>query len=748
MAALPYALFGLSGFAALLYEVVWTRRLLLVFGATVHSASAVLAGFMAGFALGGLAGGFLARRSKDPWRLYGWLEIGVAGAACLFPPTVRWLLSLAEQGWLQAGPWRLAAGLAAVFPAAFLMGATFPVLAQHVARRDPHQGVGLLYGSNLIGACLGTLIGAFLMIGLWGLSGTHALAVAINLVAGSAALLIPQPSGGAATEPPKASTSLRWGVAAAVFVSGLCGMAFEIVWTRLLIPSFNNSAYGFASMLFVFLAGLGIGSLLAVRLTRPSLAGLGAILATSALYGIVGYGAFELSQLLQIRFCRLDYAGVRPMVLLPLAEACVVLAPLAILQGMLLPSAARLLGGGGASLGRLYAFNTVGAIAGSLAAGFWWIPHYNVQNTLFIVVAVGLLSGTALASSAIERVRLRPLLPVAAIAVLAASWSWFGRRHLPAALLSDWVSRSSFQKPLLLFYADDLEASVAAFMEGPGARSLIINSIRVTGYTNATKMMAHIPLLLHPRPERTLIICFGMGTTFRSALQHEGKVDVVELVPAVYRAFQFFFPDAARWAADPRARLLANDGRNHLLAEREGYDVIIADPSPPLFATGTVNLYDRDFFELARRRLKPGGIAAVWIPAYPETEFQMVMKSFVAAFPETQIWRATRSLRGILMLGSEKPIRLDERRIGRRLREPAVRADMLQFDREFEKASAFWGLYLGEGRHFEEYLRGVPELTDDFPRIEYPYFRSQRRDYLRFPAFFSWPDSRFAKPPR
>lgn len=739
-------LFGVSGFAGLLYQVVWTRRLVLVFGATVYSFSTVLAGFMGGLGLGSLWGSKLAARTRDPWRLYGWLELGVAASASLFPAALSLMLWLLENTDLPTGPARFALTFAALLPPTFLMGATFPVLAELFARTGAEARVGVLYASNLGGACLGTLAGAFLFLSAFGFSGTHWLAVALSTLAGMTALLRPAAAADRRPGPepsPAAAGPARW-ILAAVTVSGFCGMAFEVVWTRILVPSFNNSVYGFSSVLFVFLAGLGGGSFVAGRIKAAKSEALGAAMVVAGLYAFVGLSTFELVQVLTLRLLDSRRADYVPVLFLPLAQCVLVLGPLAVLQGIVLPAAFQACGrdGLGAAVGRLYFWNTLGGILGALAAGFWLIPAYASQDALLVIVVLSAFTGALLVARGLPGSALKTLPPAAVLAFAAFGRQWLLDRHVAERLLVSQVGRALGSPPRLLAYAEDVESSVGVLSHPRRSRILSINGIIMTGYTNAVKLIAHVPLLLNPRRERTLIIGFGMGTTFRSALQHGGRVVAADLVGSVLDAFVWFFPDAERWAADPRASRLVTDGRNHLLADREGYDVVVIDPAPPLYAAGTVNLYSDDFYRLARRHLRPGGLVAMWLPEYPESEFRMLMKTFVDAFPHTQFWRGTPKGEGLIMIGGNDPILLDKEEVGRRLRAPAVREDLLQFNRDLEREETFWSLYLGDGERFRDYLAGAERVTDDRPMIEYPYFRSRRADYMTRPAVITWPSAR------
>lgn len=730
-AAAALALFFLSGFAALVYETVWTRRLVLVFGATLTSATTVLAGFMAGMALGALWGSRLTRGAHDPLRLYGRLELGIAAWAAAFPLVVRLILAFIERTDLPIGPVRLVLIFAALLPATTLMGMTFPVLSRLGESRDLGRDVGHLYAANLAGSCLGALATAYLLLPLLGLSGSHWLAAGLNAAVGLAALSFgrsPLPAAKPAVRARPARQAF-----ACLFVSGLCGMAFEVVWIRILMPSFNNSAYGFACVIFTFLLGLGGGSFAAARLPALGFEALGGLQLLAALYAYVGYRLYEFAELVQIRLGTMDASTIMPVIAAPALETVLILLPLAVLQGMLLPAAVRLVGDredAGSAAGHLYFWNTLGGILGAVLAGFWWVPAFNVQNALLLAILLSAASGAALVAWARPEPSARRGVPaLAALGFLALAASLRGQ-HLPEKSLLDWINRGGGGDGLA-YYADGAEASVAV---PDFNRRLIINGVGVTGYTRATKMLAHLPLLLHPSPKRALIICFGMGTTFRSALRHPIDLEVVDIVPAVFETFKYFYADAAERLADPRAARFADDGRNHLLRARRGYDVIIADPSPPLYAAGTVNLYSREFFELALRRLNPGGILAVWLPEYPEPDFKMVMKSFVAAVPHSQMWLGMREKGGLIMLGSASPLPADRALVRRRLQDAGLQADLRERGGEPAAEDAFWRLFVASGEDLEGYLADSPEVTDDFPRLEYPYFRSKSPSYAKHPA--------------
>jgi spermidine synthase len=254
--------------------------------------------------------------------------------------------------------------------------------------------------------------------------------------------------------------------------------------------------------------------------------------------------------------------------------------------------------------------------------------------------------------------------------------------------------------------------------------ALLVNGVGMTVKVVDTKMMAHLPLFLHPDPQDTLVICFGMGTTYRSAVSHGGNVTAVELVPEVYDAFPHFYADAARVLAYPKGRLVVNDGRNFLKLTDRSFDVITLDPPPPIDGAGVVNLYSREFIELAKSRLKKGGILAHWVPLPGSKagvdswdEFNALVNTFVRSFPYVCGTKGPDSV-GLHLLGSLEPILPDGARIAARYAEPAVAADLREW--ELVPPSFFAGVQdYREGR-----VEGLRLLTDDDPWLEFYLLRT------------------------
>jgi spermidine synthase len=264
------------------------------------------------------------------------------------------------------------------------------------------------------------------------------------------------------------------------------------------------------------------------------------------------------------------------------------------------------------------------------------------------------------------------------------------------------------------------------FRGDPLDKHLWINGIGMTNLCEEIKILAHLPLLLHENPKRILVVCFGMGTTVRSARCHKDvDVSVVELVPEVYECFSYFHADGHEVLADPRVHHYVDDGRNFLLMRPGAYDVIVIDPAPPVWAAGTVNLYTKEFFEICRDRLTPNGIMCLWVPLVEATEVRMIMKTFQAVFPQTYVWRGLSVPQpGFYLMGHKKPGPIDLARLDRANNDQAIVKDLNEWTAEKVTPGMLRNLLIFTPDALARFVANDPVISDDHPYTEFPLWRS------------------------
>jgi spermidine synthase len=429
-------------------------------------------------------------------------------------------------------------------------------------------------------------------------------------------------------------------------------------------------------------------------------------------------------------------------------NAVEVLFPLSLLSGACLPLATRIIDPAsqdakGVLVAKAYAFNTVGALIGSLAAGFIIAPFWDYLNSLYLLAALyclaAVVSCAAIGASKWQipyKLRTAALLGLPSVTVLVFSL-------LSAEDQNYSVRRFEARHPSsrLVFHKPGLQGitSVIKDLSNPRGDMLLVNGIGMTVKTTDTKMMAHLPMLIHPNPENTLVICLGMGTTYRSAVSYGKKVTVVELVKEVVDAFDYFYKDASAVKAYPRGRIVVNDGRNFLKVTRETFDVITIDPPPPIDAAGVNNLYSKEFIELAEKHLNKGGIMAHWMPL-PGTRsgvddvetIEMLIRTFAKVFPYTYMHRSLNGI-GIHVVGSMEPIDISAEVIRNKLSNTAASHDIdeWQWDTAVAHDINEW-----EWVPFEFFIEGWelfppkyfigPVITDDKPHLEFYLLRTLR----------------------
>lgn len=642
-----FALFVASGFCSLLYQVVWLRLAFAAFGIVTPVLSVVLSVFMLGLALGSWLAGrwgepLASRTALSPAILYGLAEWGIGAGAFIVPSAFaaggRLLLGLGETS---SGAYLALSALliaAAVLGFAILMGMTFPLMMAFIrsTRAVDAGSFSFLYLGNVIGAMAGASLSALVLIEMFGFRRTLALAAIVNFAIGAIAMVLRTRPGTAASPlaselssrradrsalPPDTARGMRLTL---LFVTGFASLAMEVVWTRAFTPVLHTTIYAFAALLTVYLLATWLGS----ALYRAHLA-RGRVWGTDALLG-----GLAIAALLPLVLNDPRWHDSRALVLLSIM-------PLSALLGYLTP---RLVDdhsqGDPRAAGLAYAVNVLGCIAGPLAAGYGLLPWLGVKGSLIVL---------ALAFGAFFAARMRHL-PIRPAALTAAAG---------AALLLLGIAYTTTYEDPGLYERGEVRRDYTATVVSAGTgmqRRLLVNGIGITVLTPITKFMAHLPLVYLPQPPRaTLVICFGMGTTFRSLSAWEGRTTAVELVPSVRDAFGFYFPDAAQVLARPGKQVVIDDGRRFLTRTGERFDLVTLDPPPPVEAAGSSLLYSVEFYRALRERLAPGGIVQQWFPGGEPAIERAVLTSLRAVFPQVKVFHSIEGW-GYHFLASDRPL--------------------------------------------------------------------------------------------
>ena len=747
------ALCFLSGVSGLLYEVVWARMLHLLFGDTVLVVSTILASFMAGLALGSFWIGRFIDRRRRVLAVYAGLEVGIGLSAVLFPvvlqaltPFYVWLhQSLSSSFWLFSFVRFLVAfGLLCV--PTTLMGATLPVLSRYLVQSSATLGwnVGALYALNTGGAVLGCFMAGYVLIGSVGLSRTvwigAALNFAIALVVWVGQRWIETPDTRESSSPRAMClavpvydrTTVRrvlWSFA----LAGCAALSYEVIWTRALTFFVGNSTYAFSAMLTTFLCGLAVGSVLVARMSDRS--GNVLTLLGTLQVGIGIYGLLTIAILGRL-FYGLDgwwdgfsnaYWGA-PLGLTFLKTFVVILPP-TLCMGATFPLVAKIVTHGpqtvGRGVGTAYACNTLGAIAGAWISGFVLIPllgtHHSLALTALLSVGIG---GVFMASGSASRLRQGVLYAGALgcfVAVMLAA---------PTFRFSDIAGEPEKE---VLHYEEDVAGVVKVATDAYDRKLLSINGWSVAGtgspnpdvalvndYPEVQKLLAHLPMLLHPAPRQVLVIGFGAGGTVWSLSRYADlqRLDVVEFVPGVIRAARHFPEVNHDVLTDPRVRVTIDDGRNYLLVTAETYDVVSVDTLDPKHA-GNGNLYTREFYELSRRVLKPGGIFVQWLPYHQvdNASLKMIARTFQHVYPHATVW-LNRFKGYTLLVGTLEPLRIDVARIEAHFRTPAIQRDLVEV--HVATPWQFLESFVMRADTVRRYAAGDPRFnTYDRPHVEF-----------------------------
>jgi spermidine synthase len=758
-------IFVLSGFAGLVYEVVWARQLVLVFGNTTQAISAILTGFFGGMAIGSVAGGRIADRVRNPLRMYAILELLVVVAVLLTPATFLGMHEVYRGvfGTLEENPAlltlvRFVLSLLALGPATILMGATLPTLSRYLVRDHNTLGTefGSLYTVNTFGAIFGAVLAGIFLIELIGLEETLLVGVACSATAGVAAFALslrqrpsstqdtdaaPAAELAATAGTPDSSVAtaarsvLGTGVAsisrpklalAVAFVSGLTSLGYQNLWTRILSSGTGSSSYVFTCILAIFLTGIAVGAFVFARFlskTRHPVALLGVAEIALAFVVLASLGV-ETKYLVSWSFLR---------------ELIVVVAPPALIMGVVFPMSSMLVAESddrvGTSTGLLLGANTVGALCGTFIVPFFLMPFLTSPRSVVLIAAINAATGVVLLSQA------RPLAMAArrmgsalggAVAIVAVVLM-----VVPNARVVD-PSTSTLERlhAQILGQAED-DVAVTQAADVPGALfhlRLYVGGNSMTGVSAITRFMPDLPLMVKPDAQSMCIIAFGMGSSYRSALQDGLNVEAVELVPSVPSMFKYFYPDWQQVMANPKGHVIIADGRNHVELTNHTYDLLMVDPPPPMNTSGTAVLFSQEFYAAARSRLNPGGVMMQWVysgSGLTVDELRSHAKTFKSVFPHvTIVFSPMAGANGVLMLGSDDPITLTPAGIESVLSKSGVVSDLSDAADSppgVTTASQWEQLILGSvwisDAKVEQFGASGQMVTDDHPYTEYDLLR-------------------------
>ncbi len=746
----PVLLYFVSGFCGLVYEIVWSRMLVLVMGNTTYATSTILAAFMAGLSLGSFYWGRKIDSLKSqPLFIFGILEIMVGVSALLLYFAIQSVVPLevivvkwASESHTGGVLVRFVFSFILLCMPTFFMGGTFAVIGKHLVGDRPSAGPpsALLYGVNTLGALLGAFLTGFFLIAYWGHFHVLLFACVLNLFIGGCAIVItriaPKSDQVPAAKREKAKapkrkaltlpkTTLRL-ILLAIFIAGFATMAYQVLWTRLLILVIDNSVYSFTSIVMLFLGGIALGSLLAIPLFRkekhliPTFALLQMAFAVSAYLvpffvhpgqvpGETRYDAFLLDRL--------------PMfALVP-----------ALLSGALLPLAIQIYQkkatGTGVRLGGIYGLNTLGCVLGAIAVSFWLIPKLGFRNTMLFLPGICLLVGSLVAVGSMKRHFSIPVVAAAIVlAVLGTIW-------MPADYFKNKYAQIE-PGSRLIYYKESTSVTATIFDRPDGNRVLYLNGIPEVDTSQLSimtfRLMGALPNLLHPDPRSALMITFGAGVTSGTTAQFVDTVDSVDLAAQAPRISTYFKPVNQSIHTNPKLSLVADDARHFLLHTDKAYDIIVSDATHPRVYDSWV-LFTQEFYHLVKSILARDGIFCQWVPfhgLHPD-RYMAIIQTFSKVFPHVSIWRVDSAYS--LMVATPSDLRIDFNTMVARLVDKPIRKLLrpVDLDSPFEILKYF--SFSGQ-KATQLKLESTEILSDNSPHhLFFPSGSTFEEQYSRWP---------------
>ncbi|HJX54031.1 MAG TPA: fused MFS/spermidine synthase [Polyangia bacterium] len=746
-----------SGCAALIYEIVWFQLLQLVIGSTAVSLGVLLGTFMGGMCLGSFALPRVVSARAHPLRVYALMELAIGLIAILVlvgVPAIAGLYAAAVGYGLPGILLRAAVCALCLLPPTLLMGATLPAISRWIETTpEGISWLGFFYGGNIAGAVLGSLLAGFYLLRVHGTTTATCTAVAINAaVAGIAFTLArrtphrtPVVSPDARSRAPDASTRL---VYLTIALSGMSALGAEVVWTRLLSLMLGATVYTFSIILAVFLVGLGIGSSAGSYLSRRTASPRIALAWCQMLLVLaIAWTACMLTR-------SIPYWPINPTLSqspgitfqIDFVRCFWAILPAACLWGASFPLALAAAASRGQDPGRLvggiYAANTVGAIIGALGFSMLVIPAVGTQQAQRLLIALAATAAVlALASSSQQKAseagkslalasKTAGTAPVAIFTAVVAFLIWSVAPIPPGTVGYGRFVLTFNPLPKFLYVGEGMNASVAVSEWPTGVRTFHVSG-KVEASTapmdmRLQAMLGHLPAHLHGQPRSVLIVGFGAGITAGSFVPYPSirKIVICEIEPLIPKVVsRYFGPQNHHVLDDPRTEVVYDDARHYILTTDEKFDIITSDPVHP-WVKGAATLYTKEYFDLVRRHLNPGGLVTQWVPLYESNT--AVVKSeiatFLSVFPHTSIWGNTNNGQGYdtVLLGKVDTLKIDLNQLQQRADRPDyAEALTALIDAGFKPPIDLLGTFAGQASDLGSWLANAEINHDRDLRLQY-----------------------------
>ncbi len=753
--AIPPAIataFLLSGMAALLYEVLVLRSFRLITGNATDAVAITLSIYMVGLAIGNAFGARRAESSRRGLAVYAGLEVAAALWFLTLPLLVHIaqpLLTLSygsagEHTLLLMGTRLLVCGLI-LLPPCIALGATLPFVVRALSA-SPQAAArisGRLYAINALGGAIGALLGTFVLLPRIGATRSACVAAAIGLAAALLAWQRHRRGTAPTTSAPPADPATTLAAPPPLFqprllmtlyaIAGAISFGYEVVWTRFLTQLIGGSSYSFAIMLAAFIAGIGLGAALSTRLLLPRrrrattlgmlylLVALTSLVSAILIGGLFAFAATLYAQLGDhfATIKAIEAGFVLTLMLIPAA-----------LMGAAFPlltdSVARASHTISRAMGRLLCWNTIGCVVGSLLTAWLLLPLLGLRGSVGALTLASTAMGiTYLAYrdvGRIARIIALPLIVLILLLALLASAVLTPDRTAVGPYVSTRNRQLSqlIRQSRILLHKDGACATITVRETTAGERVIFVNgkpdaSSRADLPTQL--MVGHIPLLMHPDPQRVAVIGLASGITLDAASTHDlVQLDCIEISRDMLAAADLFAIDNHDVLSDPRLEIVLADGRNHLALTDRRYDVIISEPSNPWIA-GIASLFTRDYFQACRRALAPGGVACSWLESYTvdDEAFRSVVAAFLEVFPYASLWSVQSS--DFLLIGSMQPLQQDAATLASRLQTPLLAHSLSRI--EIETAEDLFANYLLDRAGMAQLSADIAPHTDDRAQLEF-----------------------------